>query len=283
MKIVKNMERMERIVIKFILGIFLSSVILISCNSSTEWTFDRDIPLNDITPIGIIYENETLWLSDVKNNRIVNINLRGEILIEHKGFKRPMNISKSGSKIYVPEYATDTIKVIDIDKGKIAILGFSEPLDAPGGVDVEGNLIAVADFFNHRVILQEGPNTTIIGEEGHEDGKLYYPTDVELYNDKIFVADAYNNRVQVFDKTGNSIKIIGWQENIDVATGIAVNNDRVFVTDFEGNRILIYDLEGNLLQILTEHFNKPTDIFVFEGTLYVANYKGQSVSVFTLD
>ncbi|MCZ6898963.1 MAG: NHL repeat-containing protein [Bacteroidetes bacterium] len=280
MEIVKNMER---IVIKLILGIFLSSVILISCNSSTEWTFDREIPLDDITPIGIIYENETLWLSDVKNNRVVNINLRGEILKEHKGFQRPMNISKTGSKIYVPEYATDTIKVIDIDKDKIAILGFSETLDAPGGVDVEGNLIAVADFFNHRVILQEGPNTTIIGEEGHEDGKLYYPTDVELYNDKIFVADAYNNRVQVFDKTGKSIKIIGWQENIDVATGIALNNKRVFVTDFEGNRILIYDLEGNLLQILTDRFNKPTDIFVFESTLYVANYKGQSVSVFTQD
>jgi len=252
MMIVKNMKR---IVIKYILGISLSSLIFISCNSSTEWTFNGEIPLDDITPIGIIYENESLWLSDVKNNRVVNINLKGEILKEYKGFQRPMNISKSGSRIYVPEYLTDAIKVID--KDKIAILGFSETLDAPGGVDVEGNLIAVADFFNHRVILQDGQNITIIGEEGHEDGKLYYPTDVELYNDKIFVADAYNNRVQVFDKTGKSIKIIGWQENIDVATGIALNNKRVFVTDFEGNRILIYDLEGNLLQILTDHFNKP--------------------------
>ena len=277
----KIIENMERIVIKSILWIFLSSVILISCNSSTEWTFNGEIPLDDITPIGIIYENESLWLSDVKNNRVVNINLKGEILKEYKGFQRPMNISKTGSKIYVPEYLTDTIKVID--KDKIAILGFSETLDAPGGVDVEGNLIAVADFFNHRVILQDGQNITIIGEEGHEDGKLFYPTDVEIYNDKIFVADAYNNRVQVFDKKGNSLKIIGWQENIDVATGIALNNKRVFVTDFEGNRILIYDLEGNLLQILTDRFNTPTDIFVFESTLYVANYKGQSVSVFTQD
>ena len=275
------MKIVKRMAIKYVFGGLFLSVILIGCNTSTEWTFDREVALDDIAPIGIIYDSESLWLSDAKNNRIVSINLRGEILKEYNGFQRPMHISKTGPSIYVPEYLTDTIKVID--NNKVSIVELSETLNAPGGVDVQDNLIAVADFYNHRVILQEGPNTTIIGEEGHEDGKLYYPTDVELYNDKIFVADAYNNRVQVFDKTGNSLKIIGWQENIDVATGIALNNKRVFVTDFEGNRILIYDLEGNLLQILTDRFNKPTDIFVFESTLYVANYKGQSVSVFTQD
>lgn len=275
------MKIVKRKAIKYSFGGLFLSVILIGCNTSSEWTFEREVSLNDITPIGIIYDNESLWLSDAKNDRIVQINLNGEILNEYEGFQRPMHISKTGPSIYVAEYLTDAIKVID--NNKVSIVELSETLDAPGGVDVKDDLIAVADFYNHRVILQEGSNTTIIGEEGHEDGQLYYPTDVELYDDKIFVADAYNYRVQVFDKTGNSLKIIGWQENIDVATGITVNNDQVFITDFEGSRILIYDLEGNLLQILTDHFNKPTDIFVFEGTMYVANYKGQSVSVFTQD
>ena len=76
--------------------------------------------------------------------------------------------------------------------------------------------------------------------------------------------------------------MIGWNENIKVATGLAVTDQQVFVTDFEGNRILIYDHYGQLQQIPSGHFNKPTDIEVTGNTMYVVNYAGHSISVFEL-
>jgi len=94
------------------------------------------------------------------------------------------------------------------------------------------------------------------------------------------VADAYNNWVQVFDQSGNFIKVIAWQENIKVATGIDVFEDKIFVTDIYGNRLLIYDFEGALLKTLSEVFNKPTDVLVKGVKLYVANYGENTVSVY---
>ena len=248
------------------------------CQSPAKWIFSKKISLQDIQPIGIITENETIWLSDVKNNRILKIDLDGKILKEYPGFKRPMHLSINNSQIYVPEYLTDTIKIIH--DNKIEIFNLLETPDAPAAIDVQGKTVAIADFYNHRIILQENENITIIGKEGHNDGELYYPTDVEIHNNLIYVADAYNNRVQVFDFHGIYIKMIGWNEGINVATGLTVTNDNIFVADFEGNRILIFDHEGNLVQVLKNHLKKPTDIHISENTMYVANYESNSIAVF---
>ncbi|MCZ6701638.1 MAG: hypothetical protein O6940_01215, partial [Ignavibacteria bacterium] len=145
---------------------------------------------------------------------------------------------------------------------------------------VNDSLIAVVDFYNHRIILQGKDDIILIGKEGHNEGELYYPTDAALVDVKIYVADAYNNRVQVFDYDGNSLQIIGDRDKINVATGIEVTDDNIFVTDFEGNRILIYDLNGKLIYIINEHLNKPTDIDVIGEKLFVSNYGSGSVAIF---
>ena len=128
--------------------------------------------------------------------------------------------------------------------------------------------------------MQQDNKVTIIGKEGHKNGELYYPTDVEISNDLIYVADAYNNRVQVFDLNGNYVRMIGWNEGIKVATGLKVTDLQVIIADFEGNRVLVYDLNGNLLQIISDKFNQPTDIEIVSNKMYVVNYKGKTISVF---
>jgi len=248
-------------------------------SAKNRMEISEEIALENINPIGIVYENDIFWISDTEHNRMLKVSSQGQILKEYQDFNRPMHISKDGSKIYIPEFLTDTIKVINSDKVETLTL-FERP-DAPSAIDVEGNLIAVADFYNHRIILQENGTVTTIGKEGHNDGDLYYPTDVEIVGDLIYVGDAYNNRIQVFDKQGNSLRIIGYRDSINVATGIAVTEKQIFVTDFFGNRILIYDLEGNLMQELSGHFNKPTDIFISNNVMYVINFEGQSISVFS--
>ncbi|WP_142783519.1 NHL repeat-containing protein [Changchengzhania lutea] len=154
------------------------------------------------------------------------------------GFQRPMHIAIQEDKIYVPEYTSDTVKIIE--NGTVSTLTLKKNTDAIAGIAVDGNTIAVADFYNHRIIFQQDDKVTIIGKEGHNDGELYYPTDVDLKNDLISVADAYNNRVQVFDLKGNYVRMIGWNENIKVATGLKVTDTQVIIADFEGNRVLVY-------------------------------------------
>jgi DNA-binding beta-propeller fold protein YncE len=244
----------------------------------TEWKFVKEIPLENISPIGIVAQGNFLWLSDVDNNRIVKIDHDGKIIESFDGFQRPMHLAIQLDKIYVPEYSSDTVKIIE--NGNVSTLVLKENTDAIGGISVDGNTIAIADFYNNRIILQQNDKTTIIGKEGHNDGELYYPTDVALKNDLIYVADAYNNRVQVFNLKGNYMRMIGWNESIKVATGLKVTDSQVIVADFEGNRILIYDLNGKLLQILNDKFNQPTDIEIVGNTMFIVNYKGNSIEIY---
>jgi DNA-binding beta-propeller fold protein YncE len=244
----------------------------------TEWTFSKEIKLDNVSPIGIISQGDFLWLSDVDNNRVVKINGEGKIVEEYGGFQRPMHITINDSKIYIPEYSSDTVKILE--NGIVSTYTLKEKPDAIGAVDVVGNRVAIADFYNHRIILQHDDNVSIIGKEGHNDGELYYPTDVEIKNDLIYVGDAYNNRVQVFDFKGNYVRMIGWNEGIKVATGLKVTDTQVIVADFDGNRVLVYNLYGKLLQILMDKFNQPTDIEIVGNTMFVVNYKGKTIEVY---
>ena len=268
-------------IISFLLGLFVIS----GCSENkkkkqeaTRLKFSKEIPLENISPIGIVAQGNFLWLSDVDNNRVVKIDLDGKIIESYDSFQRPMHIAIQKDKIYVPEYTSDSLKILE--DGKVSTYKLKEKPDAISGVSIDGNIVAVADFYNHRIILPQDDKVTIIGKEGHNDGELYYPTDVEISNDLIYVADAYNNRIQVFDLKGNYVRMIGWNEGIKVATGLKVTGSQVIVADFEGNRVLIYDLNGNLLQILSDKFNQPTDIEIVNNKMYVANYKENSISVF---
>ena len=62
--------------------------------------------------------------------------------------------------------------------------------DAPSSVSVLDNAIAVADFYNNRIIYTNGDEDRTFGEEGMDDGQLNYPTDVQFAHDQIYVADA---------------------------------------------------------------------------------------------
>ncbi len=268
-----------------IIYIFLGLILISGCSENkkkkqevTSWKFSKEIRLEKISSIGIVTQGNFLWLSDVDNNRIVKIDLDGKIIESFDGFQRPMHIAIQKDKIYVPEYTSDTVKVIE--NGNISTFVLKENTDAIAGISIDGTTVAVADFYNHRIILQEDDKITIIGREGHNDGELYYPTDVAIKNDLIYVADAYNNRVQVFDLNGNYTRMIGWNEGIKVATGIKVTETQIIVADFEGNRVLVYDLNGKLLQILSDKFNQPTDIEIVSNKMYVVNYIGSSITVF---
>jgi DNA-binding beta-propeller fold protein YncE len=93
-----------------------------------------------------------------------------------------------------------------------------------------------------------------------QKGELYYPIDVKIKEGKIYVADAYNNRVQVFDINGKILKVIGIEDGFNVASGIAFTKEDFAVTDQENSRVLIYNLNGELQQILSDNINYPTSV-----------------------
>ncbi len=270
--------------IKIIINLifFVTAIMLFfSCNQTPEWTYERSIKLDDISPLGIIKYDDFLWVSDSDNNKVLKVDTEGKILETHSEFERPMHLDMDSGKLFIPEYGADTITIID--GRKTSYLPLNTTLDAPAAVDVEGENYLIADFYNHRIVYNTEGKDLTFGKKGKANGEFHYPTDIQFANNLIYVADAYNNRIQVFDKSATFIQSIGEDDNMNAATGIYITDREITVTDFENNRVLIYTLDGQLSQIIEEHLDKPTDVFIDKNKLYVANYKGNSISVYSIE
>lgn len=266
---------------KFVFAVVFS-LLLFSCKEKDKgWVFEGTIELpEEARPLALAKTGDDFWLSDPEQFRLLKIDVNGKVLDSIVDIKRPMNIDWNKGKLYMPEFLTDSIWVFE--DGKKSSLSLKAQPQAPAGLDVKGDTIAVADFYNHRIILQIKEQLSFIGKEGHDKGNLYYPTDVKILDNKIYVADAYNNRIQVFDFKGKPLEVIGEKDGLNVASSIAFYENGFAVTDQENSRVLIYSFSGELKQILTDNINYPTDL-IFDGTrLYITNFKENTISVYKL-
>ncbi len=277
--------------------IIATAVVMISCNEKEaipmEWQFEKTIDLDGINPIGIALDGNDIFLSDGDHNRIVKLSDSGEVLQMMEGYNRPMHIDFGEASylitddgittdllkeraLFIPEYGRDSIAVMR--DNHVSYMVLNDSLDAPAGVSVYKNEIAIADFYNNRILYYNGEAWISIGTEGKALGELSYPTDVQLTSDYIYVADAYNHRGHVFDKSGKAVSFIGEDQNINAATGLYVTDEEILITDFENSRILIFNLKHKLQQILETGIHKPTDVIIGNDVLYVTNYqKGELV------
>ena len=242
------------------------------------WKFDKIISLDNITPLGIVVQDDFLWLSDKDRGTVTQLTMAGGTVHVYEGFKQPMHIAGGKNGIWIPEFQSDSIKIIQNEH--ILSWPMDMNLDGPGSVAVAQGYIAIAEFYHHRITLRGEDTTIFIGAGELEDEQLNYPTDVEIYDSLIYVADAYNDRIAVFDLKGNYHRSIARNDETNVTTGLTVWQDQIFVADLYKDRILIYDLSSKLNYTVSLHVNRPTDVFVEKGKMFVANNGGKNISVF---
>lgn len=275
---IESKETKVRLTTKCITIAVLGLVLFQSC-ADKGWQPQETILLDGVAPIGLSFWNDEIWLSDGDNNRLVVIDESGKVLREVGPIERPMHTISRMDKMYVPSYGADEIYVFG--EATIDTIRPDVEMEGPGGVDVVNGLIAIADFYNHQVVFYNGSEWSIIGKKGKEDGQFYYPTDVQIEGDKLWVADAYNNRIQVFDLEGNLISILGDKLGMNAATGVYVGLDDLYITDFENSRLFQLDHQGNVIQEINTGLDKPTDLVIHNKQMWVLNYAGKYISIYT--
>jgi DNA-binding beta-propeller fold protein YncE len=277
-----GMTFLNHTIMKYLMIAVLAVSTLFACKEEEKpksWQLTQTIITTGVNPIGIAHTAEGIWLSDGDHNRVVMINETGSVQKTLDSLDRPMHISAQGNELVIPQYGND--EIIRWEEDVVEVMAIEDSLDAPAGVWRTGTETAIADFYNNRILYSENGSEWIsFGKEGKADGEFYYPTDVQITDDRIWVADAYNNRIQAFDKTGKFLQQMGADQKMNAATGIYVSEENVFVTDFENDRILVFDLDGNLVQELSENIEKPTDLLLIEDKLYVINYRNGKINVF---
>lgn len=140
-------------------------------------------------------------------------------------------------------------------------------------------------FFSHK-----------FGSFGQGNGQLYQPRGVAVSADGlVYVADYYNNRIQVFDSSGNFVRKWGSQGagdgQLNYPYGCAVSPDgKMFVTEFGGCRVQVFASDGTFVRkwgaygAADGQFANPRGIAISpDGYVFVADSGNNRIQVFSAD
>lgn len=221
----------------------------------------------------------------------------------NREFGEPFGIAVKDAEIYVSD--GDGGKIFRVFRDGRAEV-FTDKLDTPSQIafDKNGDLI-VADSGSHTIkkIKPTGEIETIAGTEnqtGFRDGNatealFNAPVGVAVLEDKIFVADTYNDKIRVIENgqvstVAGNVKgfadNFGGEAKFDTPCGLAVWKDgKILVADAGNRRIRVLErngkvwtLAGNGNSNLTDglltdaEFVQPTAVsFDEKGAIYVAD------------
>jgi len=168
------------------------------------------------TGLSFNHDSKRLYVSDTLEHKIVIYNSDGQKQFsfgqreKDKGdFNFPSHLVLDKDRLYVNDTMNFRIQIFDLDGNYIT--GFGKHGDASGyfsqpkgvAIDSKGH-IYVADAILNRVQIfdQQGRFLLEFGNEGRRSGEFWLPSGIFIDQDKIYVADSYNRRVQVFQYVG---------------------------------------------------------------------------------
>ena len=104
------------------------------------------------------------------------------------------------------------------------------------------------------------PVVSVGGTVGSGKGEFSSPFSlaVDLKTDNIYIADKFNNRVQVFDREGKYLFEFGDKcgyGHMAFPLCITVYNQRVFVVHSGSDYLLVYDLNGHFITRISSRWN----------------------------
>ncbi len=121
------------------------------------------------------------------------------------------------------------------------------------------------------------------GGKGEASGQFNEPTGVAVSNSEVFVSDARNARIQIFDFDGNFQRLVDGDQ-LGRPMKLTVANDKLYVADYFNDVIQVYTRQGQFLYTIGKagaepgEFNAPAGVAVAEnGDLFVADFYNQRI------
>ena len=131
----------------------------------------------------------------------------------------------SNSFSYIQENSYDT-EGINMETGKEYIYYF--PLPAEIKYDSENIYVLDASDSNIKIFSKSGEYRDIIARKGRGPGELDMPSGMDLFEDRIYIADKMNRRIQVLDKDGGYLG--GFKTNFFPDRIVVLDEDRIVVS-----------------------------------------------------
>lgn len=219
-----------------------------------------------IMPHGLSVDKENnVWITDVGSQQIHKFSHDGELIL---------SIGEAG--------------VLGKDKTHFAL-----PSDL--SILEDGSVYVSDGYDNTRVIKFDSSGTFQMqwGSPGDKSGEFDLPHGISASNNRIYVADRGNSRVQIFNNRGTYISELK-AEKVGRPYGVAVSNDeKIFIIDGGDqpdntrSRVVVLDMDGNVLDSFSaedesDQKNLGHDIALgMDGAVYVVDAWARSVRKYT--
>ena len=195
-------------------------------------------------------------------------------------------------ELFVTEYNQYQYTILDAQGQRVLTMGArGKPpfgYGNPTGIatDSEGNVYVASAGHKVKKLNRNGEVVKSVGKWGKNIGEFGFPQGVRYHNDKVYVCDSGNARVQVFDSDLNFVRLFGTRgdgpdqlkEPRDIDFDAQGN---IYVVDFNKCQVLVFSEDGQYLR----HFDEkgwgrlygPTGLCVSGDYVYVTEWY---VSVF---
>ncbi len=168
------------------------------------------------TGLTVLSKQNKLFVVDTGDHSIKTFNLKGEFLqqIPHSDdsaiFHYPTFITQANNSLIVNDALNYKIKTFNSDGEQLKSFGMEG--SGPGtfsrskgiAVDSDEHIYVVDNLAdNFQIFSSDGKLLLSVGSRGHLAGQFWSPAGIDIYNDTIYIADTYNNRIQIFQYLGD--------------------------------------------------------------------------------
>jgi sugar lactone lactonase YvrE len=239
---------------------------------SNEEVFSR--PFELIQPYGIAVDSKgLLYIADQKVGAIFifNTETRDVDLIKnsvHAHFARIIGLAMDDNdRLFVSDPGLRHVLVFNKDHKPEDVI--TDGMADPGGLalDTQNRLLYVADIELDQVLVYDADTLKLlrkIGTTGHKheltsSGDFSKPSGVAVDAEgNLYVADTYNNRIEIFDADGQFVSTFGKAGDgpgyFARPKGLAIDGDgHIWVADGVQDRVQVFNKEGQLLIALGGH------------------------------
>ncbi len=170
------------------------------------------------TGVGAIVEENKIYVIDTGDHSLKIFNFQGNLI------SMITEIKDSEQNLHFPTFAAiDNRELLVNDALNFSIrrfdangehlFSFGSEGDTPGhfgrpkgmSVDSDGNIYVVDNLFdNIQIFDKEGRVLLVIGSRGYEPGEFWSPAGIDIDHDTIYIADTYNNRIQILRYIGGT-------------------------------------------------------------------------------
>lgn len=209
-------------------------------------------------PYGIAHDKGHIYIADKTIKKIIIMDLVEQSFdyirdVNEGALKDPMGIAitDDGYK-YVADSGRGQIVVFDENNKFVRAYG-NENQFRPTSVAVFENKIYVCDISENEIEVLDKKSGAVlakIGKTGSGKTDLHVPTHITVdKNGNLFITDALNFRIQVFDKDGKHIRSIGelgtYPGTFGRPKGIDVDREgHIYTADASFELIQIFDIES---------------------------------------